>query len=41
MVMGRIINVGGVNSQPIIEHSNPIPYKPMTLDTTQATLEVA
>ncbi|MET0682325.1 MAG: alpha/beta hydrolase domain-containing protein [Casimicrobiaceae bacterium] len=39
MVMGRIMNVGGVNSQPIIEHSNPIPYKPMTLATTDATLE--
>jgi hypothetical protein len=38
-VMGRIMNVGGINSQPIIEHSNPIPYKPVTLDTTQATLE--
>jgi len=39
MVMGRIMNVGGVNSQPIIEHSNPIPYQPMTLATTEATLE--
>jgi hypothetical protein len=39
VVMGRIMNVGGINSQPIIEHSNPIPYKPVTLDTTQATLE--
>src|SRR5436189_118359 len=28
----------GVNSQPIIVHSNPLPYKPATLDTTQATL---
>src|SRR6266581_4941782 len=39
VVMGRIMNVGGVNSQPIIEHSNTLPYKPVTLDTTQATLE--
>jgi Alpha/beta hydrolase domain len=39
VVMGRIMNVGGINSQPIIEHSNPIPYKPLTLDTTQSTLE--
>ena len=39
VVMGRIMNVGGVNSQQIIEHSNPIPYKPTTLDTTQSTLE--
>jgi len=38
-VMGRIMNVGGINSQPIIEHSNPIPYKPVTLDTALATLE--
>jgi hypothetical protein len=39
VVMGRIMNVGGINSQQIIEHSNPIPYKPLTLDTTQSTLE--
>src|SRR5215470_11072045 len=38
-VMGRIMNVPGINSQPIIEHSNPIPYRPTTLDTTQSTLE--
>jgi hypothetical protein len=38
-VMGRIMNVGGTDSQPIIEHSNPIPYRPITLDTTKATLE--
>ncbi len=39
IVMGRIMNVPGVNSQPIIEHTNPIPYKPITLDTTASTLE--
>ena len=39
VVMGRIMNVGGIDSQPIIEHSNPLAYKPMTLDTTQSTLE--
>ena len=38
LVMGRILNASGVNSQPIIVHSNPLPYKPVTLDTTQATL---
>ena len=38
LVMGRILNVSGVNSQPMIVHSNPVPYRPMTLDTTQATL---
>lgn len=37
-VLGRILNASGVNSQPIIVHSNPLPYRPMTLDTTQATL---
>jgi hypothetical protein len=37
-VMGRILNAAGVNSSPIIEHSNPIPYKPVTLDTTRAKL---
>ena len=37
-VMGRILNASGVNSSPIIEHSNPIPYRPITLDTTQAKL---
>jgi hypothetical protein len=39
-VMGRILNASGVNSQPIIVHSNPLPYKPATLDTRQATLTV-
>jgi hypothetical protein len=37
-VMGRILNASGVNSQPIIVHSNPVPYEPATLGTTQATL---
>ncbi len=38
-VMGRILNASGFDSSPIIEHSNPIPYKPITLDTRQAHLE--
>ena len=38
-VMGRILNASGPNSSPIIEHSNPIPYRPVTLDTSQAHLE--
>jgi len=38
VVMGRILNASGVNSQPMIVHSNPVPYKPVTLDTTQARL---
>jgi len=37
-VMGRILNASGPNSSPIVEHSNPIAYKPVTLDTTQAKL---
>ena len=37
-VLGRILNVSGVNSQPMIVHSNPVPYRPATLDTKQATL---
>lgn len=39
VVMGRIMNPSGTDSAPIIEHSNPIPYKPVSLDTTRATLE--
>ena len=37
-VLGRILNASGVDSQPIIVHSNPLPYKPLTLDTTKAKL---
>ncbi|HEY6255879.1 MAG TPA: alpha/beta hydrolase domain-containing protein [Xanthobacteraceae bacterium] len=37
-VMGRILNAAGANSQPMIVHSNPLPYRPVTLDTKQATL---
>jgi len=37
-VMGRILNASGVNSQPMVVHSNPVPYKPVSLDTTQAKL---
>jgi hypothetical protein len=37
-VMGRILNVGGPSSRPIIVHNNPIPYRPAGLDTGQATL---
>jgi hypothetical protein len=39
-VMGRIINAAGAASSPIIVHSNPIPYDPLTLDTDAATLTV-
>jgi len=37
-VLGRIVNRGGPNSQPILVQNNPLPYQPATLDTTQATL---
>ena len=37
-VIGRIQNVSGVSSQPIIVYTQPMPYRPLTLDTTQATL---
>lgn len=37
-VFGRIINRSGVGSQPLIVQTNPVPYRPLTLDTTQARL---
>src|SRR5215471_4626794 len=37
-VMGRILNAAGPSSQPMIVHSNPLPYRPVTLDAKQATL---
>ena len=37
-VLGRILNVSGKASQPMIVHSNPVPYRPITLDTSRATL---
>ena len=37
-VLGRISNASGVASQPMIVHSNPVPYKPQSLDTTKSTL---
>ena len=37
-VIGRIFNVSGVNSQPMIVYANAMPYRPATLDTAQATL---
>jgi hypothetical protein len=36
-VLGRIVNRGGPNSQPLIVQTNPVPYKPLTRDTTRAT----
>ncbi len=37
-VFGRIVNRSGVASQPLIVQTNPVPYKPVSLDTTQARL---
>jgi Alpha/beta hydrolase domain len=37
-VMARILNATGANSQPMIVHSNPVPYRPVSLDTSQARL---
>ncbi len=38
MVFGRIVNRAGVASQRLIVQTNPVPYLPQTLDTTQAKL---
>src|SRR5207249_10781513 len=38
LVIGRIVNAAGVNSQQMIVNANPVPYKPATLDTTKANL---
>jgi hypothetical protein len=40
-IIGRIVNVSGVNSQRMFVHTNPVPYKPATLDTMRATLTCA
>lgn len=37
-VMGRIMNASGPASQQIFIHSNPMPYRPASLDTSQASL---
>lgn len=37
-VLGRIINRAGLNAQPLIVQTNPLPYMPATLDTAKATL---
>lgn len=37
-VLGRIVNANGPDSQPLIVYSNPVPYKPASLDTSKATL---
>ncbi len=37
-VLGRIMNASGPDSQRIFIHSNPLPYRPASLDTSLATL---
>jgi alpha/beta hydrolase family protein len=37
-VMGRIMNAAGKDSRPMIAHSNPLPYRPASLETRQASL---
>ena len=37
-VFGRIVNRSGVDSQRLIVQTNPVPYRPATLDTAQARL---
>jgi hypothetical protein len=39
LVLGRIVNAAGPDSRPMIVNANPVPYKPMTLDTSRARLE--
>ncbi len=37
-VLGRIVNRSGPASQPLLVQTNPVPYKPVSLDTRQARL---
>ena len=37
-VFGRIVNRGGSGSQPLMVQTNPVPYKPMSLETAKAKL---
>ena len=37
-VFGRIVNRSGMASQALLVQTNPVPYKPASLDTTKATL---
>jgi hypothetical protein len=37
-VFGRIVNRSGPASQPLIVQTNPVPYKPVSLDTRKARL---
>ena len=37
-VFGRIVNRAGDSSQPLLVQGNPVPYKPVSLDTSKARL---
>ncbi len=37
-VLGRIVNRSGPASQPLLVQTNPVPYKPVSLDTSKARL---
>ncbi|MFO1158133.1 MAG: alpha/beta hydrolase domain-containing protein [Reyranellaceae bacterium] len=37
-VLGRIVNRSGKGSQPLLVQTNPVPYKPVSLDTTRSRL---
>ncbi len=37
-VFGRIVNRSGAGSQPLIVQTNPVPYRPMSLDTRESRL---
>jgi len=37
-VFGRIVNRAGRDSQPLIVQTNPVPYKPVSLDTAKSRL---
>ncbi|UUZ76554.1 hypothetical protein LP414_02380 [Polaromonas sp. P1(28)-13] len=37
-VFGRIVNRAGPSSQPLIVQTNPVPYKPISLDTKESRL---
>jgi hypothetical protein len=38
LVLGRVVNASGPDSRPLLLNGNPVPYKPVSLDTTKATL---
>jgi hypothetical protein len=39
-ILARIVNRSGPGSEPLLVQANPLPYRPATLDTAQATLTI-